>query len=75
MKMILGGLAALTIAGGIAAAAPAQADTIRCHTGGGGELWCQDLDTGRSWEQEPGGSYPSPPSGLCTRWGCPPGPG
>jgi hypothetical protein len=36
-------------------------DNVQCHVGGGGELWCEDYDTGESWEQAPGGSYPYPP--------------
>jgi hypothetical protein len=64
-KMLLGGLASAAVA--VAVAAPAHADnglrpsSVRCHVGGGGELWCEDMDTGRSWEEAPGGSYPYPP--------------
>jgi hypothetical protein len=49
-------LAALVPGAGVA-----HADTVKCHVGGGGELWCEDWETGQSWEQEPGGSYPYPP--------------
>lgn len=66
-KVLLGGVAAAAVALGIAAptAGVAHADDVKCHVGGGGELWCEDMDTGQSWEQEPGGSYPAPEPSYC----------
>ena len=58
-KLLLGCVASAAVA--VAIAAPAHADYTQCHVGGGGELWCEDMDTGQSWEQAPGGSYPYPP--------------
>jgi len=52
-------LAALVTGAGVAHALPQ--DSIQCHVGGGGELWCEDLDTGQSWEEAPGGSCPYTP--------------
>lgn len=32
------------------AATRALADTVQCHCSPGGALWCEDLDTGESWQ-------------------------
>jgi hypothetical protein len=62
MKTVLataGLLAALVAGTGVAHAHP---NIPKCHVGGGGELWCEDPETGESWEQEPGGTYNYTPS-------------
>jgi hypothetical protein len=66
-RVLLGDVAAAAVALGIVAptAGVAHADYVKCHVGGGGELWCEDMDTGQSWEQEPGGSYPAPRPSYC----------
>ena len=62
-KVLLGGVAAAAVAVAIAAptAGVAHADYVKCHVGGGGELWCEDYDTGQSWEAAPYGTYPTDP--------------
>lgn len=51
--------AALVTGSGVANAGPGD---VQCHVAAGGELWCEDFETGQSWEQAPGGSYPYTPS-------------
>jgi hypothetical protein len=51
-------LAAQMSGAGVASALPAG---VGCHVGGGGELWCEDWETGQSREEAPGGSYPYQP--------------
>jgi hypothetical protein len=62
-KVLLGGVAAAAVALGIAApmAGVAHADDVKCHVGSGGELWCEDWETGQSWEAAPYGTYPTDP--------------
>jgi hypothetical protein len=55
-------LAPLMAGVGVAHADPSD---VQCHVGGGGELWCEDMSTGQSWEQAPGGSYPAPEPSYC----------
>ena len=47
---------------GAALLAPAaHADETQCHVGSGGEMWCEDLETGESWEAQPYGTYYTDP--------------
>ena len=62
-KFIIGGLAAFAMVAVPAAlgAAPANADDIRCRVNASGAMWCEDWDTGQSWEQATQGTYPDNP--------------
>jgi hypothetical protein len=42
------GLACLS--GAAFTASTAHADDVQCHCSGGLALWCEDLDTGESWQ-------------------------
>jgi hypothetical protein len=55
-------LAPLVTGVGVAHAGPGD---VQCNVGGGGELRCEDMATGQSWEQAPGGSYPAPEPSYC----------
>jgi hypothetical protein len=60
MKTVLataGLLAALGTGAGVA-----HADDVQCHVSPGGALWCQDMDTGQSWQASNYGDYSYQPS-------------
>ena len=60
MKTVLataGLLAALGTGAGVA-----HADDVECHVSPGGALWCQDMDTGQSWQASNYGDYSYTPS-------------
>jgi hypothetical protein len=58
-RVLLGGVAAAAVAMGVAA--PAHADYGQCRVNASGAMWCEDMDTGQSWEQSPEGTYPDNP--------------
>jgi hypothetical protein len=62
-KVLLGGVAAAAVAVAIAAptAGVAHADYAKCSVNASGAMWCQDWETGQSWEQSPEGTYPDNP--------------
>jgi hypothetical protein len=63
MKAILATAALLaalvTTAPGVAHALPD--DNVRCRVDADGAMWCEDYETGRTWEAAPGGTYPDNP--------------
>jgi hypothetical protein len=50
--------AALAAASGVAGVGVAHAyDDIECHVSLGGALWCENTDTGESWQASSYGEY------------------
>jgi hypothetical protein len=50
------GVAAVAAALGLSGGGVAHAE-VECEVSQGGALWCEDTETGQTWQEEPYGTY------------------